>query len=82
MTHWTQSELAELLLKANSLYSTIVGLTSTPREAAEIICMIHMLLYLNHGDGDTTVEEMLRVYTKNFRANYNAQVEADRGQMN
>lgn len=80
--HWTQEEVRELGLKASSLYSTVVGLTDTPREAAEIICMMHMLLYLNCGDGTSTVDDMLSQYVTNFKTNYEAQIAMEKGQMN
>jgi hypothetical protein len=70
---WTPEEIADILAKANGLYGTLVGLTSTPREAAEIICMMHMLLYFNCGDASHSVDEMLSEYSANFKTNFEAQ---------
>lgn len=81
MTHWPPADLRELNDKACGLYQTLIGLTSTPREAAEIICIMHMLLFLNYGDG-AGCEEMLSAYVKNFKTNYDLQVAAEKGTMN
>lgn len=80
--HWSQTELADIIAKSQGLFLTLTGLTSTPREAAEIICMMHMLLFLNYGDGTTAVDTMLADYVKNFRSNYDLQVAEDRRHMN
>lgn len=82
MTEWTDHELADILAKANGLFGAIQGLTSTPREAAEIIQMIHMLLFINHGAADTSVDEMLEHYHRRFKENYEVQVVEDRKMMN
>lgn len=60
--------------KAQGMYLTLTGLTETPREGAEIIMMMHMLLFLNCGDGNSTCEAMLADYTKNFKLNWDHQM--------
>ena len=74
MKTFNQDELADLSAKASGLYQTLVGLTDSPREAATIIEMIHLLLFLNCGDGNTTCDVMLEDYCKNFRVNWELQV--------
>lgn len=79
MTHkaeWSKAEITDILNKANGLYQTIVGLTASPREAAEIICMVHMLLYFNCGSPEFSIDVMLDEYCKNLKINFAAQHEA------
>lgn len=82
MNEWTPHELADILAKANGLFGTLCGLTASPREAAEIIQMLHLLLFINHGAGDTSVDDMLEHYRRSFKENYEAQVVEDRKMMN
>lgn len=79
---FTPSEVRELYAKASGLYSTIVSLTSTPLEGAEIICMIHLMMYLNNGDGKTNVDDMLAAYCRTFKVNWESQVEMGKGELN
>lgn len=82
LPNWTKEELIEIGAKASGFYGTLQGITSTPREAAEIILMMHMLLWMNHGDGETTCDAMLEDYCKNFKRNYEIQMEWQKGKMN
>lgn len=79
---WTGEQFAEINAKAEGLFGTLVGLTETPHEAAEIIAMMHLLLYMNHGDGKTNVDDMLKQYTENFKLNFEAQAVAHRAVAN
>lgn len=71
--YWTQEQLQDFSAKASGMYLTLTGLTETPREAAEIIMMMHLLLFLNCGDG-TGCDVMLTDYVKNFKVNWENQV--------
>ena len=82
LKEWTAKQLIEIQAKAEGLFGTLVGLTETPREAAEIIAMMHLLLYMNHGDGKTNVDDMLKEYTENFKLNFEAQAVAHRAVAN
>ena len=66
---------AELIEMSKGLYLTIVGLTESPQEGMAIITMMHLTLFLNHGDPDASVDEMLKEYTKNFKKNWAANKE-------
>lgn len=80
-TNWTAEQVQELYDKARGMYLSLTGLTETPREAAEIICMMHLLLYLNYGDVDGDVDKMLGQYTQNFREAFdNHMAEAKKAQ--
>lgn len=73
---WTQEEIQDMGAKAGGLFMTLNGLTATPREAAEIIMMMHLMLWLNYGDGSSTVDDMLNDYADGFKKNYEVQVAA------
>lgn len=60
----------ELLEMSKGLYLTIVGLTESPAEAVALISMVHLHLFLNHGDPEASVDGMLADYTKNFKKNW------------
>lgn len=60
----------ELLEMSKGLYLTIVGLTETPSEAIAIISMVHLNLFLNHGDPEASIDGMLADYAKNFKKNW------------
>lgn len=79
---WTAEQLIEIQAKAEGLYSTLVGLTETPREAAEIITMMHLLLYMNHGNGETNIDDMLKQYVEQFKLNFESQAAAHRAVAN
>lgn len=68
----TSPRTAELLEISKGMYLSLVGLTNAPAEAMSIICMMHLHLFLNHGDPDTSVDDMLKDYTKNFKKNWDA----------
>lgn len=69
MTQPREAELAEM---AKGLYLTIMGLTQGPPEMMGILSMIHLTLFLNHGDPDSSVDAMLEAYCKNFKKNWEA----------
>lgn len=78
----TTQRIGELLAMANGLYGTIVGLTNEPAEAASLIQMLHLRLWMNCADGAIDVDEMLRIYTAEFKDNLalNEQIEHQRMQ--
>lgn len=82
MKAWTDVELQDIMAKANGLFGTLCSLTSTPREAAEIICMIHLMLYMNYGDGGSTIDQMLEAYSKSLKENFEWQKEAHKAVVN
>jgi len=61
---------AELIEMSKGLYLTVVGLTESPQEGMAVITMMHLTLYLNHGDPASSVDAMLAEYTKNFKKNW------------
>jgi len=63
---------AELIEMSKGLYLTVVGLTESPQEGMALIAMMHLTLYLNHGDPDSSVDDMLKEYTRNFKKNWEA----------
>lgn len=65
----------ELLEMSKGLYLTIMGLTETPKEFVAIISMLHLHLFLNHGDPNASVDSMLEDYAKNFKKNWQANKE-------
>lgn len=68
MTHPRDADLIEM---SKGLYLTIVGLTESPREGMALITMIHLTMYMNHCMDDTTVDDMLTDYVRNFKHNWN-----------
>jgi len=68
----TPARTAELIEMSKGLYLTVVGLTSGPPEATALITMIHLTLFLNHGDPSFTVDDMLADYNRNFKKNWTA----------
>jgi hypothetical protein len=73
-----RDRIADLYQKAQGLYNMMTDLTETPQDGAEVVCFMHMLLYLNYGASNTNVDTMLEQYIKNFKLNYEAQVEANK----
>lgn len=61
---------AELLEMSKGMYLSLIGLTEKPSEAVAIITMMHLHLFLNHGDPEASVDDMLADYTKNFKRNW------------
>lgn len=61
---------ADTIAKAQGMYLTLTGLTESPQEALNIICMMHLLLFMNHGDSKCSVEDMLSDYNHNFKKNW------------
>lgn len=55
--------------KAQGLYLTLTGLTSSPHEAAQMILIMHILLWLNCKSGEQAVDTMLTEYVENFKSN-------------
>ena len=79
---WTEPELQDIMAKANGMFQGLCGLTSSPREAAEIICMMHLMLYMNFGTDYKTVDVMLEQYCTSFKENFAAQAEAHKAVAN
>lgn len=61
---------AELLEMSKGMYLSLVGLTNKPSEAVAIITMMHLHLFLNHGDPEASVDDMLTDYARNFKRNW------------
>lgn len=69
----TDARNEELIQMANGLYLSIRGLTDNPREFMQIVSMLHLLLYLNHGDESYDLDTMLKEYSRNFKQNWASQ---------
>lgn len=78
---FTYAEMDDMRDKAKGLFLTLVGLTSSPIEAAEIIAMMHLLLWMNYGQADS-VDTMLDFYVKSFKENFAEQAELHRQEAN
>jgi hypothetical protein len=59
----------EITDKAYGLYGTLVGLTVSPREAQQILLIMHLTLWLNCKSGDASVDTMLKEYAGSFTDN-------------
>jgi hypothetical protein len=60
----------EMFQVANDAYQYIRDNTTGPRDGAQVVLMIHVLLWLNHKDDSTTTDKMLEDYCSDFRCNY------------
>ncbi len=66
----------EMLQVAQDAYEFIKDSTTGPKDGAQVILMIHVILWLNHRDGDTTADKMLADYTSDFLDNYRRNLNA------
>lgn len=82
MKKWTDDEIKDIMQKAIGMFGTLCGITSTPREAVEIISMMHLMLYMNYGTGDLDVDTMLEQYCVCFKKNFSEQAEMHKAQAN
>lgn len=55
--------------KAQGLYLTLTGLTESPREAQQMILIMHIVLWMNCKGDNITVDKMLTDYVENFKGN-------------
>ncbi len=60
----------ELVQIATDAYEYIRDSTTSPRDGAQVILMLHVILWLNHRDDTTPVETMLAEYNQNFITNF------------
>jgi len=60
----------ELKQMAAGYYGSICGMTENPYEAATMLVMIHLMLWLNAKQEGADTKAMLEEYCRNFMENY------------
>ena len=60
----------DLIQIAHDAYSYIKDETQSPMDGAEVIMMIHVMLWLNYRDESISVEDMLKSYCADFKLNF------------
>ncbi len=60
----------ELLPIVKGIYSLLKEETESPNDGAQVILMLHVLLWLNCKDDTNSTEEMLKSYCSDFRENF------------
>ena len=66
----------EKLQVAQDAYEFIKDSTTGPKDAAEVILMMHVTLWLNYHDDTCPPETMLVEYNKSFIENYRRNLNA------
>jgi hypothetical protein len=66
----------EIMSCASEAYSFMKAQTNKPSEFADILCAVHVMLWLNCSDGTTPPEDMLELYKKVFMDNYRRNLDA------
>ncbi len=61
----------ELLPLAKDIYSFLKEETESPGDGAQIVLMIHVMLWLNCKDDVASTEAMLEAYCSDFQENFN-----------
>ena len=60
----------ELIPLAAAFYGEIKSRVSGPKDAAGLLLMIHVMLWLNYKDDSTSTEDMLASYCSDFQTNF------------
>ncbi len=60
----------ELLPIVKGIYSLLKEETESPNDGAQVILMLHVLLWLNCKDDTNSTEEMLKSYCSDFQKNF------------
>jgi hypothetical protein len=66
----------EIMSCASEAYSFMKAQTRKPSEFADILCAVHVMLWLNCNDGTTAPDEMLEQYKTVFLRNYRSNLDA------
>ncbi len=60
----------ELIPLAGAFFEEIKSRVSGPKDAAELLLMIHVMLWVNYKDDLTSTEDMLTSYCADFQTNF------------
>jgi len=66
----------EIMKCASEAFSFMRAQTKRPSEVAEILCAVHLILWINCKDESATVDQMLEDYANNFKRNYRNNLDA------
>jgi hypothetical protein len=69
----TTEELAPM---AQDIYDEIKSRVSSPRDAACLVLMLHVIIWLNYREESSSTEDMLADYNKDFLTNFKRNLDA------